>query len=61
MRLRKIGAVLAGAAMLGATLVGAVSAGDQPNHDFWVNADGTPAAMIVVGDNAAASDVVSAS
>ncbi|MBU7028517.1 MAG: S-layer protein, partial [Theionarchaea archaeon] len=61
MRLRKIGAVLAGAALLGATLAGAVAAQDVPPEDFFVDpATGEPNVVIVVGSGAAAMDVVSA-
>ena len=61
MKLRKIGAVLAGAALLGATLAGAVAAQDVPSTDFFVDPDtGQPNVVIVVGSGAAAMDVVSA-
>ncbi|MBU7025709.1 MAG: S-layer protein, partial [Theionarchaea archaeon] len=57
MRLRKIGAVLAGAALLGATLAGAVAAQDVPPEDFFVDpATGEPNVVIVVGSGAAAMD-----
>jgi hypothetical protein len=61
MKLRKIGAILIGAGLLGATLAPIVAAKDVPPTSFFVNSDGNPAAMIVVGDGAAASDVVAAS
>jgi hypothetical protein len=61
MKLRKIGAVLAGAALLGATLAGAVAAQDVPPHDFFIDPEtGQPNMVIVVGSGAAAMDVVSA-
>ncbi len=61
MKLRKIGAVLAGAALLGATLAGAVAAQEVPGKDFFVDpATGQPKCVIVVGSGAAAMDVVSA-
>ncbi|MBU7044356.1 MAG: S-layer protein, partial [Theionarchaea archaeon] len=61
MKLKKIGAVLAGAALLGATLAGAVAAQDVPPDDFFVDPEtGQPNMVIVVGSGAAAMDVVSA-
>jgi hypothetical protein len=60
MKLKKIGAVLAGAALLGATLAGA-AAQDVPPTDFFIDPDtGQPNVVIVVGSDAAAMDVVSA-
>ncbi|MBU7040674.1 MAG: S-layer protein, partial [Theionarchaea archaeon] len=60
MELRKIGAVLAGAALLGATLAGA-AAQEVPPTDFFVDPEtGQPTCVIVVGSGAAAMDVVSA-
>jgi len=60
MKLRKIGAVLAGAALLGATLAGA-AAQDVPGTEFFVDPEtGEPNVVIVVGSGAAAMDVVSA-
>jgi len=61
MKIRKIGAVVAGALMLGSTLCAAVAASDVPSKDFLITSDGKPAAMIVVGESAAATDVVAAS
>lgn len=62
MKLRTIGAVLVGTAMLGATLAGAVASADVPERGFWIDpATGLPNAVIVVGAQASASDVVSAS
>ena len=60
MRLKKIGAVLAGAALLGATLAGA-AAQDVPPTEFFIDPEtGEPNVVIVVGGSAAAMDVVSA-
>lgn len=60
MKLKKIGAVLAGAALLGATLAGA-AAQDVPPTDFFIDPEtGQPNVVIVVGSGAAAMDVVSA-
>jgi len=60
MKLKKIGAVLAGAALLGATLAGA-AAQDVPPTEFFVDPEtGEPNLVIVVGSGAAAMDVVSA-
>jgi len=56
MKIKKIGAILAGAVMIGS----AVAAAWEPseNVDFFINPDtGQPNAVIVVGANAAASDV----
>jgi len=62
MKLRTIGAVLAGAAMIGATVAGAAAAADVPAKSWWIDpATGTPNVTIVVGAQANASDVVSAS
>ncbi|MBU7044673.1 MAG: S-layer protein, partial [Theionarchaea archaeon] len=53
MKLKKIGAVLAGAALLGATLAGAVAAQDVPPDDFFVDPEtGQPNMVIVVGSGA---------
>ena len=62
MKVKKIAALAVGAAMVGATM-GFASATEVPNipKSFFVNADGTPAVKIVVGSNAAAMDVASAS
>jgi hypothetical protein len=61
MKLRKIGAVLAGATLLGATLAGAVAAQDVPPTDFFIDPEtGEPNVVIIVGSGAAAMDVVSA-
>jgi hypothetical protein len=61
MKMRKIGAVLAGAALLGATLAGAVAAQNVPPTDFFIDPEtGQPNMAIVVGSGAAAMDVVSA-
>jgi len=62
MKLRTIGAVLAGAAMIGATVAGAAAAADVPAKSWWIDpATGQPNVAIVVGAQANASDVVSAS
>jgi len=62
MKLRTIGAVLAGMAMIGATLAGAVASADAPPKSFWIDpATGQPNVVIAVGASANASDVVSAS
>lgn len=56
MRVKKIGAILAGAVMIGS----AVAAAWDPsvNKDFFVDPEtGEPNAIVVVGANAAASDV----
>jgi len=60
--MRKIGVAISGALLLGSTLVGAVGAATDVNKDFFINpSDGEPTCLIVVGSNAAAEDVVSAS
>ena len=59
MRIKKIGAILAGAAMIGS----AVAAAWDPSEDtdFFIDSEtGDPNAIIVVGANAAASDVTAA-
>jgi len=62
MKLRTIGAVLAGAAMIGATVAGAAAAATVPAKSWWIDpATGAPNVTIVVGAQANASDVVSAS
>jgi hypothetical protein len=61
MKLKKIGAVLLGAALLGATLCAVQADVYPPPKEFFVNPDGTPACIITVGSEAAAMDVVSAS
>ncbi|KYC46122.1 MAG: S-layer protein precursor [Candidatus Methanofastidiosum methylothiophilum] len=62
MKLRTIGAVLAGAAMIGATVAGAAAAATVPGKAWFIDpATGTPNVTIVVGAQANASDVVSAS
>lgn len=62
MKLRTIGAVLAGAAMIGATVAGAAAAADAPAKSWFIDpATGQPNVAIVVGAQANASDVVSAS
>jgi len=62
MKLRTIGAVLAGAAMIGATVAGAAAAATVPAKSWWIDpATGTPNVTIAVGAQANASDVVSAS
>jgi len=62
MKLRTIGAVLAGAAMIGATVAGAAAAADVPAKSWFIDpATGQPNVTIVVGAQANASDVVSAS
>jgi len=59
MKIKKIGAILAGAVMIGSAVA---SAWDPSEHtDFFINPDtGQPNAVIVVGANAAASDVTGA-
>ncbi len=60
--MKKIGVAISGALLLGSTLVGAVGAATDLNKDFFINpSDGEPTCLIVVGSNAAAEDVVSAS
>jgi len=61
MKIKKIGAILAGAVMIGSA-VAASGAWDPSEHeDFFINPDtGQPNAVIVVGANAAASDVTGA-
>ena len=62
MKLRTIGAVLAGAAMIGATVAGAAAAADAPAKSWFIDpATGQPNVTVVVGAQANASDVVSAS
>lgn len=61
MKIKKIGAVLLGAALLGATLCAVQADVYPPPNEFFINPDGTPACVIAVGSNAAAMDVVSAS
>ncbi|MGD2250667.1 MAG: S-layer protein [Candidatus Methanofastidiosia archaeon] len=61
MKIKKIGAVLLGAALLGATLCVVQADIYPPPNEFFINPDGTPACIITVGSNAAAMDVVSAS
>ena len=62
MKLRTIGAVLAGAAMIGATVAGAAAAATVPAKSWFIDpATGQPNVAIVVGAQANASDVVSAS
>jgi hypothetical protein len=62
MKLRTIGAVLAGAAMIGATVAGAAAAAQVPAKSWWIDpATGAPNVVIAVGAQANASDVVSAS
>ena len=62
MKLRTIGAVLAGAAMIGATVAGAAAAAQAPAKSWCIDpATGAPNVTIVVGAQANASDVVSAS
>ncbi len=62
MKLRTIGAVLAGAAMIGATVAGAAAAASAPGKSWFIDpATGQPNVTIVVGAQANASDVVSAS
>ena len=63
MKLKTVGAVLAGAALLGATMAGAITADEHsvPEKDFFIDpADGMNNCLIVVGSSAAAADVVSA-
>jgi hypothetical protein len=64
MKLKTIGAVLAGTALVGATVAGAVAAAEDtnvPDRDFFIDpADGMNNSLIVVGSDAAAADVVSA-
>ncbi|KYK33932.1 MAG: S-layer protein [Theionarchaea archaeon] len=61
MKLKKIGAVLLGAALLGATLCAVEADVYPPPNEFFINPDGSPACIIGVGSSAAAMDVVSAS
>ncbi|HOI77236.1 MAG TPA: S-layer protein [Methanofastidiosum sp.] len=62
MKLRTIGAVLAGAAMIGATVAGAAAAAQAPAKSWFIDpATGQPNVTVVVGAQANASDVVSAS
>ncbi|HOP08754.1 MAG TPA: S-layer protein [Candidatus Methanofastidiosa archaeon] len=63
MKWKKIGVAVSGAILLGSTLMGAVGAAtDAVDKDFFINSeDGQPSCLIVVGTNAAAEDVVSAS
>jgi len=63
MKMKKVGAILAGAALLGATFAAAVSAADMdvPDRDFFIDTtNGLNNCLIVVGSGAAAADVVSA-
>jgi len=56
MRIKKIGAILAGAVMIGSAVAAAWDPSE--NEDFFIDPDtGQPNAVIVVGANAAASDV----
>ncbi|MCK4433824.1 MAG: S-layer protein, partial [Methanomicrobia archaeon] len=59
MKIKKIGAILAGAVMIGSAVA---AAWDPSDHtDFFVDPDtGDPNSIIVVGANAAASDVTAA-
>jgi len=62
MKLRTIGAVLVGAAMIGATVAGAAAAAQAPAKSWFIDpATGQPNVTVVVGAQANASDVVSAS
>jgi len=60
---KKIGVAVSGALLLGSTLLGAVTATTADvDKDFFINPEnGDPMCLIVVGSNAAADDVVSAS
>ncbi len=59
--LRKAGAAFGGALMLGSTLVGAAFAGDVSKfYSDYAITDGAVAATIVIGEKAAAADVVAA-
>jgi len=59
MRVKKIGAILAGAVMIGSAVAAAWSPAE--NKDFFVDPEtGEPNAIVVVGANAAASDVTAA-
>ena len=63
MKMKKVGAILAGTALLGATFAAAVSAAemDVPDRDFFIDTTtGLNNCLIVVGSGAAAADVVSA-
>jgi len=63
MKMKKVGAILAGAALLGATFAAAASAAvtDVPERDFFIDTTtGLNNCLIVVGSGAAAADVVSA-
>lgn len=56
MRVKKIGAILAGAVMIGSAVAAAWDPSE--NKDFFVDPEtGEPNAIVVVGANAAASDV----
>ncbi len=61
MKLKKIGAVLLGAALVGATFCAVSADVYPPPNEFFINPDGSPACVIGVGSSAAAMDVVSAS
>ena len=63
MKWKKIGVAVSGALLLGSTLMGALGAATADvDKDFFINAEnGEPTCLIVVGSNAAADDVVSAS
>ncbi|MBN1785393.1 MAG: S-layer protein [Candidatus Methanofastidiosa archaeon] len=63
MKWKKIGVAVSGALLLGSTLLGAVGAATADvDKDFFINPEnGEPMCLIVVGSNAAAEDVVSAS
>ncbi|KYC48809.1 MAG: hypothetical protein AMQ22_01850 [Candidatus Methanofastidiosum methylothiophilum] len=62
MKLRQVGAFITGVAIFGATLSGAVAEINVPTKSWWIDpAMGTPNVVIVIGAQANASDVVSAS
>jgi len=59
MKIKKIGAILAGAVMIGSAVAAAWDPSDDT--DFFINSEtGEPNSIIVVGANAAASDVTAA-
>ena len=59
MKIKKIGAILAGAVMIGSAVAAAWDPSE--NTDFFINSEtGEPNSIIVVGANAAASDVTAA-
>jgi len=62
MKLRKVGAFIAGATLIGAALAGVAAEINVPAKSWWVDPiTGTPNVVIAIGAQANASDVVSAS